>query len=438
MSSAPAEAKGSEPAEPSPGYVRYVLVLIFLVAVFNVCDRTILSVLVEEVKRDLALDDRQLGLLMGFAFTVVNLGASIPIGRVADLGSRRSVIALGLLVWSGMTMFAGFSRNFGELLVARMGVGLGEAAGAPPSQSLISDYVPPERRARALSVLTTGGVAGLGVGMLIGGFANELWGWRSAFLIAGAPGLLLAVLFYATVREPPRGRFDVAVPGARRSLWDAIRALLATTSYRFLALGACMAGITSYGKNFWEPTFLRRVYELSPAEVGVVYFLIAPLPSALGAYFGGSLGDRLARRDARWYMWLSALANVSAIPFSLGFLLLPRELAIAGVPVAFLSSALGSLLMQVWSPQSGALGQLLARPHDRTVSAALWSSLHSFVGLGVGPYLVGELNMRFEPSFGAASVRYSLTIASGTLALAALFQLLAARTLPRDLSRVRG
>jgi MFS family permease len=437
---AAASSAATDPEEPSSGYVRYVLSLVFLVAIFNVCDRTIMSILVEEVKADLALDDRQIGLVMGLAFTVVHLGAAVPVGRLADRTSRRAVISAGLIIWSAMTIFAGLSRSYIQLFVARMGVGLGEAAGAPPSQSLISDYVPPHRRAAAISVLTTGGVAGLGMGMIIGGFANELWGWRYAFIIAGAPGILLGVLFFLTVREPPRGRFDDAAPGDQTPppIGSVVGTLLRTPSYRYLILGACLAGMTTYGKNFWEPTFLRRVYELGPAEVGVLYFFIGPLPQALGAYFGGRLGDRLGRKDPRWYMWLSALANLLAAPFSLAFLLLPRELELLGVPVSFVCSALASVLLGVWSPQSGALGQALARPRMRAVSAALWSSLHSFVGLGLGPYLVGELNMRFEPSFGASGVRYSLAIATLSLALAALFQLLSARTLRHDLAGVRG
>lgn len=146
----------------------------------------------------------------------------------------------------------------------------------------------------------------------------------------------------------------------------------------------------------------------------------------------------MAQRDPRWYMWLSSLANLLAAPFTLAFLLLPREFAVLGVPVAFLCSALASVLLGVWSPQSGALGQALAKPRMRAVSAALWSSLHSFVGLGLGPYLVGELNMRLEPSFGTSAVRYSLVISTVSLLFAALFQFLSARTLRQDLARVRA
>ena len=423
--------------DPSERYVRYVLFLIFLVAIFNVCDRTIMGLLVEEIKADLDLDDRQIGLMMGFAFTVVHLGAAVPVGRIADRSSRRAVISAGLLVWSSMTVFAGLAQSAAQLLVARMGVGLGEAAGAAPSQSMIADYVAPERRTSALSVVTVGGTVGLGLGMLLGGWASELWGWRAAFIIAGLPGVLLAIVFYLTVAEPRRGQSEARTGSAEPPpLRDVLPRLFGNRAYRNLVIGGCFAGVATYGKTLWEPTFLRRVYEMTPADVGVTYFFIYAIPVALGAYVGGGLGDRLARRDIRWHMWLSALATSAALPLSLSFLLLPADLRLGGIPLGFVAAALSSFLLGIWSPQSMTLAQALSPLRMRTVSAAVWSSLFAFVGLGVGPYLVGELNVRLEPSLGQEAIRYSLASVSGVLLLAASFQLASGRTLIGDLERV--
>ena len=212
--------------------------------------------------------------------------------------------------------------------------------------------------------------------------------------------------------------------------------LFGNRAYRNLVIGGCFAGVATYGKTLWEPTFLRRVYEMTPADVGVTYFFIYAMPVALGAYVGGRLGDRLARRDIRWHMWLSALATSAALPLSLSFLLLPADLRLGGIPLGFVAAALSSFLLGIWSPQSMALAQALSPLRMRTVSAAVWSSLFAFVGLGVGPYLVGELNVRLEPSLGQEAIRYSLASVSGVLLLAASFQLASGRTLIGDLERV--
>ncbi|MEZ4333674.1 MAG: MFS transporter [Myxococcota bacterium] len=423
----------------SNGYVRYVLALVFLVAVFNVCDRTIVGLLVEEIKRDIGLDDREIGLLMGAAYTSVHFGAAVPLGRIADRTSRRTVIALGLLVWSAMTVSAGLALAAWQLIASRMGVGLGEAAGAAPSQSLIADYVEPGRRAHALAVITVGGTVGLGVGMLLGGWANEIWGWRSAFVIAGLPGIALAILFYLTVEEPVRGQSERRTdPGRIVPLRSVLATLIRLPAYCLIVIGACFAGITTYGRSMWEPTFLRRVYGMEPGEVGTVYFLIYAVPMALGSFLGGWLGDRLARRDVRWHMWLSALATAAALPFGLAFVLMPADLRLGPWPLSFAGGALCSFLMGIWVPQSMAMSVALSPLRMRTVAAAVWSALYALVGLGFGPYLVGELNVRLEPDLGTEAIRYSLAAAILVLALAVVCQLLVARLLHGDLERAKA
>jgi len=427
------------PRAYSNAYVRYVLALLFLVAAFNVCDRTIVGLLVEEIKRDVGLDDRQVGLLMGAAFTVVHFGAAVPIGRLADRYSRRTVISLGLLVWSAMTVSAGLAQAAWHLIVARMGVGLGEAAGAAPSQALIADYVGPGRRANALAVISVGGTVGLGLGMVIGGWANELWGWRSAFVIAGVPGIALAILFYLTVDEPVRGQSEQrSDSGEVLPLAQVLATLVRIPSYCFIVIGACFTGVAIYGRAMWEPSFLRRVYGMDPGEVGVAYFLIYAVPMAIGSLFGSWLGDRLARRDLRWHMWFSALASAAGIPFSFGFLLVPEAVRLGPWPLAFACGVVASFLMGVWSPQSMALSVALSPLRMRTVAAAVWSALYSLVGLGIGPYLVGELNVRLEPSVGVEAIRYSISAAVLVLLVAIGFQLLVARRLLADLERVRA
>ena len=423
----------------SPAYTRYALGLIFGVAVFNVCDRTVMSVLAVDIQASLSLSDRQLGLLMGPTFTTVHLLAGIPIGRLADRTSRRVVISLGLLAWSVMTAAAGLAENFLQMLLARMGVGVGEAAGGPPSQSLISDYTPPERRARGLSLITIGSLIGMGVGMVAGGWINEAYGWRAAFLAVGLPGCLFAALVFTTLREPPRGITDQAVENqGDESMLEVIRYLLGRPSYRWLVLGACAAGVLSFGKHFWEPTLLRRVYEMDSGAAGTWYFFINPLPMALGTVVGAVFADRLGQRDLRWYMWLSSIVVLISAPLSAAFVLWPEDQWVGAFPVAFAFSIAASFFTAMWSPCVMAMGQGLARPNMRSLSAALWAMTFNFVGLGLGPLLVGELSHRFEPSYGEQSIRYALAWASLAPIVAALFFALSARTLREDLALAKG
>jgi len=189
----------------SPAYAWYVLAVLLAVYVMNFVDRQILAIVLVDVKAELNASDTAMGFLSGFAFVLFYASAGIPIARWADRGSRRFIITLGLTVWSAMTAASGLARSFGELAVARFGVGIGEAAGSPPSHSLISDYFPPERRATALSIYAMGIYLGVLFGFVGGGYIRDLFDWRTAFLAAGLIGLPLALLVRLTVREPERG-----------------------------------------------------------------------------------------------------------------------------------------------------------------------------------------------------------------------------------------
>jgi MFS family permease len=423
----------------SARHVRYALGLIFAVAVINVCDRTIMAVLAVDIRRDLGLTDRQLGLLLGVAFASVHVAAGLPIARLADRASRRAIIALGLVGWSAMTLLCGAAQGFTQLFAARMGVGIGEAAGGPPSHALISDYLPPGQRARGLSLLPIGSTLGIGVGLVAGGWINDRWGWRTAFLAAGLPGFALAALVWLTLREPPRGYSDGRAGNATTDSWlDVTRYLLRTPSYLWMVAGMCAAGIYAQGKNLWEPTFLREVYGMGSAAAGTSYFLIGPVPTMLGSALGGALTDRLGRRDARWYLGVPAVTNTLAVPLALAFLLWPESQRIGPVPVAFAFSVLASTLIGASSPGIMALGQTLARPYMRAFSAALWTMVYTLIGTGLGPWLVGDLSTRLASTRGLESIRFALAASSLLPLVGAALQLAAARTLRADLERAQG
>ena len=192
----------------SPSARKYALVVLTLVYTFNFIDRQLLSILQESIKVDLSLSDSQLGLLTGFAFAMFYVTAGIPIARFADRSNRRNIVAVSVGLWSAMTAVSGLVQNYGQLLAARIGVGVGEAGGSPPSHSIVSDIFPPEKRASALAFYSTGVNLGILFGFLFGGWLNEFFGWRVAFMVVGIPGVLLAILVRTTVREPIRGLME--------------------------------------------------------------------------------------------------------------------------------------------------------------------------------------------------------------------------------------
>src|SRR5512134_2748336 len=204
----------------SEGYRRYVLGLLFVVYVVNFVDRSILNILLEPIKREFQPSDTALGFLSGVAFAIFYATLGIPIARWADRGVRRDIIALALFLWSGMTALCGLARTFPQLVLARVGVGVGEAGCSPPAHSILSDYYPPERRGTAFAIYALGIPIGTAFGYLLGGWMSQELGWRSAFLLVGLPGIALAVLVRFTLREPPRGlaearRESAPPPGVR-------------------------------------------------------------------------------------------------------------------------------------------------------------------------------------------------------------------------------
>ncbi|MFM7275413.1 MAG: MFS transporter, partial [Gammaproteobacteria bacterium] len=359
--------------------------------------------------------------------------ASVPIARFADRRARAPIVAAALFVWSLMTAASGLVQNYTQLLLARMGVGLGEAGGSPPCHSLLMDYVPPERRARAMAWLPIGALVGVGGGMLYGGWASEVIGWRLALISVGLPGCVLALVFLFTVREPPRrpGVHSTAEALGTGSLAQVLMQLLRNRAFCCLLAATSLAMVSGLARTFWEPSFLRRVYGLGAADTGALYLLIATLPAAIGTWVGAFAADRLAARDARWNAWVPASAAAAFVPFGLAFYLVPPALQVAGVPLGFLLAFVASLAWGGWSAPVMAIGQSLVSPQARAVSAAVWTTVSGFVGGSLGPLLVGDLNVRLQPWAGEEAVRWSLAL----MALVALFAALAFLALGRNLPR---
>lgn len=421
---------GNERRPVSPAYANYVLGLLFLVYVFNFIDRQILSILLEAIKKDLGASDTEMGILSGLAFALFYTMAGIPIARWADRGSRRSIIAAGLAVWSLMTAASGLARSFPQLALARVGVGVGEAAGSPPAHSLIADYFPPERRATALSIYATGVYVGAMIAMFAGGQILELFDWRTAFFVVGLPGVPLALLVRLTIRELPRGFSELRQASALpASTGDVVRFLRGQRSFVLIALGGAVQSLSGYGVLAWGPTFLRRVHGMGSVEIGTWLGLTIGIGGALGAYAGGLIADRAGRRDRRAQPVLCGAVCLLGVPLGAGFLLAgSRDLALlCFIPFYMLGAMyVGPMLSLV---------QGLVPLHMRATASAVLLFVLNLVGLGAGPTLVGIGNDLLAPRLGDAAIRYSLlaVVLAGVVAAALFFR--AARTLREDLER---
>ena len=406
-----------------PRYSQYVLGVLFLVSVFNFVDRQLVSVLLQPIKEEFQVSDAWMGALTGFAFMIVHSVVGIPLARWADRGDRRLILTLGLTVWSALTAMSGLARHFGVLLFARMGVGIGEAAGTPTAHSMISDYFPPERRATALSVYAMGVYIGIMFGYIAAGWLGEHLGWRLTFMVVGAPGLLIALLLYLTVDEPARTTIVESHP-----LREVVEYLFAKRAYVILLAAASFHAAAAYCIAHWAPTFLLRVHGMSLTEVGISLGLVTGLSGAAGTMTGGMVSDRLARANRAWYARTTAFAAFGSLPFAIGFLLSDDAfVALAWfAPMTFLTGMyIGPLY---------AMNQGLARPRMRATAVAVHLFVVSILGGGIGPWVVGLMNDSFQAEYGDAGIRQSLIwVQSVCLLLAGACYLLVSQTLHRDM-----
>ncbi len=416
----------------SPGYLRYVLGLLFLVYVVNFIDRQILSILLPAIKADLALPDSLLGLLSGTTFGIFYATLGFPIARLADLYSRKWVIAVCLAVWSGFTALCGVATGFASLLAFRTGVGVGEAGGSPPAHSLISDYFPPERRATALGIFALGVPVGIMVGFLAGGWMAQTLGWRRAFMVVGVPGVVLAAIVAFTVREPRRGHSEgLHSEGTPPSAAEALRFLFSSRAFRHLSLASALYAFVGYSVVNWAPSFLARTHEMPVGAIGTWLAFVFGVGGGIGNYLGGVLSDRWARHDERGRAYLPALSMILGLPFALAVYVVDDATA----AVLLLAIPAGAGLM--YQAPAFAITQSLATPKMRASAAAILIFVISIIGLALGPLTTGLLSDALEPRYGKDSLRWALFLVSLILAWAGLHFWLAGRALLPDLERAR-
>jgi MFS family permease len=402
---------------------------LLVVYVVNFLDRQVVAILLQAIKRDLDLSDAQLGAFSGIAFAALYSTLGIPIARWADRGVRRSIIALALFVWSGMTALQGLAPSFLWLLAARVGVGIGEAGCSPPAHSMIADLFEPRRRATALSVYALGIPIGGAIGLAGGGWLRETFDWRSALMIVGLPGLLLALLVRLSLREPTRGWWEGGRTAARApSLAEVARVLRGRRAFVHMAVAGALHALYGYGAAAFNPAFFERVHRLGPLEIGYWLGAIAATTGVLGTFLGGWLTDCLGGRDPRWYAWLPGVGSLLVLPLVFLVYLWPDgrgALALAALPAVLAGLYLGPTF---------AITQALVPPQMRAQAAAVLLLILNLIGMGIGPQVVGVLSDLLAPRFAEESIRYALL---GTIAVGALWSVahygVAARTLRADL-----
>jgi MFS family permease len=423
---APSDDRKAEAAAGMDSYKWYVLAALTLVYTFNFVDRQIIGIVSPAIKEDLGLSDSMLGLLKGLAFAVLYTMLGIPIAWLADRWNRVNIVTISLAVWSAFTALSGFAQTAAQLALARVGVGIGEAGGSPPSHSIISDYFPKEKRATALSLFSLGIPFGQMLAFLAGGWVLENLGWRNAFFIVGVPGLFLAILLKMTVKEPIRGAQDGA-KAAAIPFKEGVKRLLSIPSFWGLLVAATAASFTGYGVGMWAVDFYRRTFELGYAEITVPLGLLNGLAYGVGTYLGGALTDRYGRKDKGAYAWIPAVGMLITIPAGALQLFAPTA-NWAFIWTAPFLIGLGLYLGPTWS-----LVQTLTPPSMRAFAVAFMFFILNIIALGFAPLWVGALSDAFAARHGEAmGLKYALLTLSASSLLSVLAYFWTARKLPAD------
>jgi len=440
-----------------PWYWYYVLGLLFLSYVLNTVDRnSVLSLLLEDIKKEFGASDAQLGLLGGIPFALFYAFLGIPLAAWADRSNRRNLLAFAVAMWSVMTAVCGAAVNFVMLFISRVGVAVGEAGGSPPSHSLISDYFPKNRRGTAFSIFALGVPFGTALGNFVAGWSRDTFGWRATFFIAGLPGLLLALLMQITIKEPPRGYADRfltlkgrpvprdAVRSPARApappVFDVFRFLLRKASFVHLSLGTALHSVAWYAGSVFNAPFLIRSHGLTRTDAGFYLGIIAVV-AGVGTFAGGLAADRLSTRnnDRRWYLWVPGIATLAMVPFHWVTYLHPS------MSIAFPAFCVTMLLAAVFFGPSFAMTQALAALRMRSVATSLLLFVQTLIGFGLGPWAVGQISDWLKPAGmslplvgvvgrDADSLRWGMVIVGLINVWAAAHYLVGARFLLADLA----
>jgi MFS family permease len=410
----------------SARYAWFVLIVLVVVYGANFVDRYIFIIMMEPIKLDLRLSDTQLGLISGFAFSAVYSIAGLAAARWADLGNRRTLLAAAVAGWSLLTAACGLTRNFLQLLVVRMGVGVAESACSPPAHSLISDYFPPRKRGVAFSIYSMGLYVGLAVGFILGGWIGERMGWRAAFIILGLPGILIAVFTFLTVREPRRGAADSGLADEDRySAREVLTYLAARPSFVAYTLGSSLYTFAGTAIDSWAPLFVMRVHDLSSGQVGLWTGVLGASAGFTGSIAGGWIADRLSARDLRWYLWVATAGISVVVPATLLFLFV-------GVRWIFVFYVIGVFFNSFYMPATIAVSQAVLPVRMRALSSAALLFGYNLIGTAGCNFVIGYFSDLWADSLHADSVRYAMAVTLLAAVGGVACTVFAIARLPRD------
>lgn len=412
-------------------YKQYFLILLTLVATFNYLDRYVLSLVMESIKLEFQLSDSQLGFLTGMAFALFYAVAGVPIARWADRGNRNIIVSLSTGLWSVMLVFCGLVANYTQLLLARVGVAVGEAGCLPPAQSLIADYFDRAERPRAMAIYWLCGPLSVILGYLAGGWLAEYFGWRMTFIVMGVPGVALAILVKLTLREP-RLKLDKALSPELPSFKAVLATLWQQQTFRSILLAFCVSYFFSMGMVQWMPTFFIRSYGMEMGELGIWFAAVWGGVGLLATLLGGFLASRFAARQEPLQMRACALIVAIASVLMAMIYLYPGRYG------ALLFLALSAVSFPLTSGAIFSAIQSLVNERMRSVALALIFLMANLIGFGLGPWAIGILSDLLAPRFGQESLRYALAAFSPGFLWVAYYYWKASGTIAADIQMVES
>jgi len=412
----------------------YVLILMLLIYAINIADRYVVSTVLEPIRLELHLDDAGVAFLTGIPLALFYVTCGIPLSWLADRSNRRNILSISLIIWSGFTALCGLSRSYSQFLLGRIGVGIGEAGGTPPSTAIVSDCFPPHRRPMAMTVLALGAPIGAYLGYNMAGAVANAYTWRAAFLALGVPGLVVGIVVFLTIREPVRGRLDAIVDELKPSLLETLRFLFVQKAAFHVVMGGGVCALWGWGLMYWTPTFLQRAYGLDVGEAGAV------------TGYAHLVGGSLATVGTAWILSRPAMADPRRVVW-----LLAAGIALATLPsmAAYWTHSLDVAKLMFWifipsiyfyiGPCFGLLNNL-APCHMRNMFIAICLLVANIFNLIVAPWFVGFLSDRFAGAHAtdAESLRAALLVLAPTGFWAAWHLWMASRTIVLDQKRAIG
>ena len=415
-------------------YRTFALLLLTLVYGFNFIDRQIMGILAPFIQKDLGLTNTELGLLIGLAFAVFYTFVAIPIAWLADRFNRVNILSIALATWSAFTALTGLASNFVQVALARMGVGIGEAGGSPPSHSIISDMYPKEERASALGVYSMGIPLGIMAAYFVTAslmdVSEDQVNWRQIFIFLGLTGIALAVVVKLVLKEPVRGAMELTSGTviSKPPFLESLKVLMRIPAWWAMCFGIAFGSFVSYAKSAFQTKYLVTLDPSFDFQTLVIILgIMNGTTYAGGAFFGARLADRWGKKDIRAYGWLPAIAMLLCLPVGIiGWW-------VDSVEMHLVFATFALLLLGIYLGPSFAIAQTLAPIHMRAMSTALFFFILNMIALGGGPTFAGWLMDVFGNNYNEIeSIRYSLTVTTCVFIPSVISFLLVSKFLPKD------